>query len=167
MGHASLTNKDYILVIQSYVMALQAFWVNGTAVKQEREGYFISKQYYGHGVKFNSRGEEWFHFSIPTPVILNNVRSSIKKIFVFYATEGSAVIRHVRYYDGPKIIQSFDNINKSGNHSNTVDADNGWLVTLHPMLFGVGISVCVNFGTPSPSNAPAVWFTAVGADFDA
>ena len=78
---------------------LQASWVHGSSVQIEREGYFISKRRTGYGAHFNTHGSEWFHFAIPTPVILDGQRSSVKKVFVFYMTEGAAKITSVHLYD--------------------------------------------------------------------
>jgi len=146
---------------------LQAFWVHGTAVKMEREGYFISKQYAGYAAIFRTYGAEWFHFAIPTPVILNGIRTSLKKVFVFYKTEGTAKITAIHVYDAGKKITSFDNLSLTGDHSTAVDQFNSWLITPSPkMLFGLGISVHVNFGPQTTGTVPAISFTAAGADFE-
>lgn len=129
---------------------LQAYWVHGTSVQIEREGYYISKQCAGFGAIFRTHGAEWFHFPIPTPVIVDGARSSLKKVFVFFKTEGTAKINAIHVYDGGKEIANFDNLSKAGDHSTSIDQDNTWIIASSPeILYGVGISINVDFGPPT------------------
>ena len=146
---------------------LQAFWVHGTTVKMEREGYFISKQFAGYAAIFRTYGVEWFHFAIPTPVILDGIRSSLKKVFIFYKTEGITKITAIHVYDAGKKIATFDNLSLAGDHSSAVDQFNSWFIMPSPeMLFGLGISVLVDFGAQTTGTVPAISFFAAGADFE-
>ena len=150
---------------------LQASWVHGSSVQMEREGYFISKRRTGYGAYFNSHNPpgkgEWFHFAIPTPVILDGQRASLKKIFVFYKTEGTAKITAIHVYDAGKKIKAFDNLSLSGDHSKKVDQHNSWVIIPTPkMEFGLGISVLVDFGAATTSGVPGIWFVTAGADFE-
>jgi hypothetical protein len=146
---------------------LQAMWVHGSSVKMEREGYFVSKQRAGNGAIFRTHGKEWFHFSIPTPVILNGQRSRLKKVFVFYKTEGTAKITAIHVYDAGKKIDTISNLGLSGDHSKSDDKHNSWVVATSPeMKFGLGISVHVDFGPPTNLGVPTIRFTTAGADFE-
>jgi hypothetical protein len=145
---------------------LHAMWIHGSSAEMEREGYFISKQRAGQGAIFKTYGKEWIHFAIPTPVILNGLRSSLKKVFVFYKTEGTAKITAIHLYDAGKKIKAF-NLALSGDHSKNVDKDNSWAITPAPkMKFGLGISVHVDFGPRTKLGVPAIHFTTAGADFE-
>ena len=62
---------------------LQASWVHGSSVQAQREGYFIAKRRHGSGTVFKTHGKEWFHFAIPTPVIVNSQRASLAKVSFF------------------------------------------------------------------------------------
>lgn len=146
-------------------MNKQAFWVHGTAIQMEREGYSISKQRAGYGAIFKTHGKEWFHFAIPTSVILDSINTELKKVFVLYKTTGTAKITNVHIYDGPKKIKSFDKIALSGDYSKKLDKNNTWGINLVHIKFGLGISVCVDFGPPSKIGVPAIRFTSAGADF--
>jgi hypothetical protein len=143
-----------------------ACWVHGTSVRPEREGYHITKRYAGFGVTFISHGEEWFHFAIPTPIILNNRRNKLKKVFVFFDTLGTtATIKSIHLYDNGHKFKSFDNVNESGQHDQQVDAHNSWQVSpSHDLLGGLCISVLVRFGDVHASKPPAIKFVSGGAD---
>ena len=145
---------------------LQASWVHGAAVQPEQELYSISKQRAGYGAIFRTHGAEWFHFAIPTPVIVDGLRSTVKKVFVLYKTEGTAKITAVHVYDAAKQIFAMNNLKLTGDHSQSLDSSNSWLVTAHSMQFGLGISVHVDFGDATPGGVPSIWFTTAGADFE-
>ncbi|KYK31232.1 MAG: hypothetical protein AYK19_04115 [Theionarchaea archaeon DG-70-1] len=145
---------------------LQAFWVHGVSAQIEREGYFISKRRFGFGAMFNTHGAEWFHFDVPTPVILDGQRSSLNKIFVLYRTEGTAKITAIHVYDASKKIKAYDNLSLSGDHSKVIDKYNSWVITPPPqMIFGLGISVHVDFGKATTGSVPGIMFVTAGADF--
>jgi hypothetical protein len=147
---------------------LQASWAHGSSVQAEQEGYFISKQRAGYGARFRTHGEEWFHFAIPTPVILDGQRASLRKIFVLYGTEGTAAkIIKVHVYDGPKLVKTFENLSLTGDHYKQIDQHNSWVITpSHKMKFGLGISVYVKFGRATKQGVPVIRFTTAGADFE-
>ena len=146
---------------------LQASWVHGSSVQMEREGYFISKRRPGYGAHFNTHGTEWFHFAIPTPVILDGQRASLRKIFVFYKTEGTAKVTRIHVYDAGDKFKKFENLSLSGDHSEKVDQHNSWVITpSRKMKFGLGISVEVDFGAPTTGGVPGIWFRTAGADFE-
>jgi len=146
---------------------LQAFWVHGTSVQMEREGYFISKRRAGYGAVFQSHGKEWFHFAIPTPVLLDSVRSSLNKVFVLYKTSGTSIITNVHIYDGAKKIHSFDGLRDfNGDHSQIIGEKNKWVLPHSiEVKFGIGISVQVDFGPPTKNGVPSIEFVTAGADF--
>lgn len=142
-----------------------ASWVHGNAVKLAREGFSLSTQYTGWGAVIQTHGAEWFHFTVPTPVIVNGQRASIEKLFVMFSTTGTARITAVHVWDGPDMIQGYDNLSIAGDHSKDLDAQNTWLPQARPMRWGIDISVCVDFGPPSNIAVPQITFTAAGADF--
>jgi len=149
----------------------QASWVHGSSVQIEREGYFISKRRAGYGAHFKTHGKEWFHFAIPTPVFVEGKRASLRKIFVFYKTEGTAKITAVHLYDAggkpfPKTFKEFKKLSLSGDHSTEIDKDNSWVTPVHSMGFGLGISVLVDFGPKTTGGVPGIWFVTAGADFE-
>lgn len=143
----------------------QAFWVHGTSVQMEREGYFISKQRAGFAAIFKTHGKEWFHFAIPTPVMLNNKDTTLKRIFVFYATKGTAKITNIHIHDAEETIEAFKNISLSGEHSTKIDEFNVWEIPSVHVKYGLGISVRVDFGPPTKLGVPEIRFTSAGADF--
>ncbi len=145
---------------------LQASWIHGVAVQPEQELYSISKQRTGYAAIFRTHGAEWFHFAIPTPVITDGQHSTVKKVFMLYKTEGTAKITAVHVYDAGAKIFAIDNLTLTGDHSQNLDSSNTWLVTPHPMTFGLGISVHVDFGDATPGGVPSIRFTTAGADFE-
>ena len=124
-------------------------------------------QNYGSGATFYSgfNVTNWFHFSFPTPVILDNTYTQLAKVFVFYKTEEWTQLTNVHIYDGPQRVKVFDGLAFAGDHSNGIDAMNCWELsppqTIH---YGLGLSVGIKFGPEGPRN-PSIYFSAAGADF--
>jgi len=107
----------------------------------------------------------WFHFSIPTPVIVSGVRSTLHKAFVMWATGANAQMIALHLWDGPNrfYTHNFDFISGAANHSTDL-TENKTMFTLstpHSMSFGLGVSVGVAFQQDSE-----VTFFGAGADFD-
>jgi len=145
-------------------MAKHAFWLHGHAVRAEREGYAISKTFAGWGAIYKTHGVEWFHIAVPTPVIAAGVDTTLQKVFVLYKTAGTAKIAAIHVWDGATKIQAFDTLSKSGDHSKILDVDNSWSVKPVHIKWGLGISICVDFGPPSKIGVPEITFASAGAD---
>jgi len=104
----------------------------------------------------------WFHFAIPTPVIVSDNRLAIDSVMIrFRSNSTNADITNVHVYDGEKKIASHDGLDLSPSDWNWPRFD----VPGHPeILWGVGISIGVRFnGTTDSQNT--MEFSSVGADF--
>jgi hypothetical protein len=119
------------------------------------------------------RGEvgngNWFHVSIPTPVIVGGDQVRLKRVFLKYDV-GESNITDVQVWEGSSRIQQFgpfpENKQKIGDHRGALDADNTFVLPNDPLVSsGIGISVRVEFlwGSGQP---PIVQFTAAGAEFE-
>jgi hypothetical protein len=146
-------------------MLKQALWVHGTSVQAEREGYFISKARPAWGAEFRTQGSEWFHFAVPTPVIIGGQDSNLQKVFVLYKTQLGAKINMIHVYDGSNLIQQFPNLQYQGDHTQQLDAQNTWAVNPVHIKYGLGISILVDFGQATPNGVPQITFSTAGADF--
>ena len=151
-------------------MALKAaMWAHGTIVQVEFPERLVANGLIQKGWGAHIQGlpgtTNWFHFPITTPVILDDVRSALGKVFVLYATVGPARITDVHVYDGPKRVKAIDGLYLSGDHSVGIDASNSWAIDPPITIFlGLGISVGVEFGLARIPPAPEILFTAAGAD---
>lgn len=145
---------------------LQASWIHGSSVQPQREGYFIVKRRYGSGTVYKTHGQEWFHFAIPTPVIMNDQRSSLTKVFVLFDGVLDAKIIKIHVCDANEPINMIENLSLTGNHSEQIDQVNSWNIDPpHQMKYGLGVSVCVDFGATTQQGVPNIKFTSAGADF--
>jgi hypothetical protein len=163
-------------------MALTAIWVHGNAVRAQLIGGSgltspgpneqvegvpwtdLAGFPRGWGTTYRCRNNNsnWFHFSIPTPAVLNDHRYSVKRVFVFYNAEGSARLTQIDAWDGAKCIQSFPVAGSGGDFTHIiVDNVNAWFLD-SKMQWGLGISANFSFG----ETASNVTFAAAGADFD-
>lgn len=159
-------------------MPKTAIWVHGNIAQAEMPlgspelasfGRYGARR--GWGTTFYSTFEAWstwFHFPMPTPVILNDIRPRLTKTFAFYQTH-CAKITHIHIYDGPEKVKSFDGLSCSGDHKAGPSASNTWVITPPiTILYGLGISVGVDYWKPPQMDPDWPWilFTTAGADFD-
>jgi hypothetical protein len=108
-------------------------------------------------------GENWFHIPIPTPVILDDRRPKLTKVFVFFKTTDAKIDR-IHFYDGPTAFKVIDDLNLQGEHSRAIDTSNSWKID--PPLeikYGLGISVYVR--STVRDRQGEILFTTAGADF--
>jgi hypothetical protein len=144
---------------------VQAMWVHGAAVQPEREGYFVTRRNYKTGALFKTHGAEWFHFAVPTPVLVNSDRGKLVKCFVLFETGSGAKITDVEVYDGEKKIADFSGLSLSGKHTTSVDSKNSWTISpAKDLVFGVSICVRVDFGPAQTGSVPAIRFASAGID---
>jgi hypothetical protein len=95
-----------------------------------------------------SASSQFFHVSIPSPTVLNDFRMQLRRVFIFYDTNG-ATIKSVRVFDGPRLVREFPNLAWSGNHSNAFDASNVLIINPSENISsGIGIVVEVDFDGP-------------------
>jgi len=145
-------------------------WIHGNVVQVQYPGGIMQINRYDYGAEFfalYNTHENWFHFPMPTPVIIDDSRPKLVKVFVFYNAVGNTKINELRVYDGPRRVKAFENLNWSGDHGSGVQSENSR--TIDPpetIFFGLGISVRVTlkYDLESPRSERIV-FTSAGADF--
>jgi hypothetical protein len=110
----------------------------------------------------------FFHFSIPTPVMLSGDRLSLLRVFVLRRATGPAFLLQVNVFDGPTVIPVATPVAEGPHRDGT-----GGLADLvpgvtqfdlkppHQVLWGIGVSV--GFGFEADLD---LTFTAAGADFE-
>ncbi|MFN2588824.1 MAG: hypothetical protein ABR613_12005 [Actinomycetota bacterium] len=95
----------------------------------------------------------FFHFSIPTPVLLNNARARLVRAFVLYRTDVDFGVQEVHLFDGPNYILGPP---MAGRPRRDTSGTNGLSDLIAgvtsfevpgrpPMIWGLGISVGVAF----------------------
>jgi hypothetical protein len=116
------------------------------------------------GMSFDLEGkpgtDNWFHFAIPTPVIVNDMRLRADVVMLRFRTGSvDAFVQHVHVYDGEMRIAVHDNIylSKENMFVRLVVPD-------RPLVqWGLGISLGVGFGVEMMDHH--MEFIAAGCDF--
>lgn len=154
-------------------MALNAFWVHGTVAEAEwpdrlancpEPDVGMEPFRRGSGAEFfQTSGMNWFHFPIPTTVILNDTRMKLGKVFALYRTTGGARITAVHIWDGNQRIKTFDGLSLSGDFTNPPNChipQCSWIVSpAIDVKYGLVVCVQVQFTT-----AGSVLFATAGVD---
>lgn len=137
-------------------------WIHGHSMHIEYPDRISSVKRTGFSIQIDNAtrsGSNWFHFAVPTPVIVNTKRLKVGSVMLRFNTGSGALVNHVHVYDGEKRIARHENVNLSGkNMLKRFD------VPGHPSVnWGLGISIHVSFTLDSPSNK--MEFFSVGCDF--
>jgi hypothetical protein len=110
----------------------------------------------------------WFHFPIPTPVILDDMRVQLLQVFIFYEAQLARLIS-VHVWDGPNRVWERNNLSHDGHHLEAIDSLNTFPLNPPPTIFwGINISVQVEFlpeELAQPQIRSLVVFSTAGADF--
>lgn len=157
-----LSNKFASHVAYAEPGLAHASWIHGHSMHIEYPDRLVSEWRAGFYIRVegNSGSKNWFHFAIPTPVIVNGNRLKVGSVMLRFKTgSADASVKHVHVYDGEKKIAQHNNLNLHGeNMFKRFD------VPGHPPVkWGLGISIGVGFGVESMSHQ--MEFTSAGCDF--
>jgi hypothetical protein len=153
-------------------MALTATWVHGNALTVETPSNCaaINHQGWGTDLFIKSGTQTWFHIPISTPVLINNVRAQLVRVFILFETNpGDGFISNVHVYDGSFKPQEFNNLHLEGPHRTGLDGANTFtLAQPHSVAFGIGISFhfVAAVGIDSAVGPFLVRVATAGADFN-
>ena len=138
-----------------------ASWIHGHSMQIEYPELLVRVERDGWGTVVEGKpgAINWFHFAIPTPVIINDVRLRAHSVLLSFDAESDAFVRdvHVWYSSDKRAV--FDNIYLAPGQP----AERLILPGTPTMGFGLGISVGVGFGV-EPKNH-SMTFYAAGCDF--
>jgi|SRR5271165_1640372 len=154
-------------------MALKtATWVHGNALTVVAPNSVDQIMHEGSGtiVDIRSGTQPWFHIPISTPVLINNVRSQLFRVFILFQTRpGDGIITDVWVYDGESLIHQFTNLSLEGAHASGLDSANMFVLPApHSVSFGIGISFRFAASTPidGPEQLFRIFIATAGADFN-
>ncbi|WP_147367958.1 DUF6623 family protein [Fibrisoma montanum] len=145
-------------------MALaQAMWAHGHTMQIEVPGNIQTQWRAGFFIRVVGRPNttNWFHFAIPTPVIVNDNRLAIDSALIrFRSNSPRAKITNVHVFDGERRIAAHDGLNLApspwGMHRFAVPGR-------PEVLWGLGVTLGVSFtGTTEAENTLEI--SAAGCD---
>ena len=139
-----------------------ASWIHGHSMEIEYPDRMASaiRRGYAFQVEGKPGTNNWFHFAIPTPVIVNDVRLQIDSVMLRMTTGSvDSFVRDVHIYDGEVRIAVHNDV--------YLVEDNGFVRFEVPetpyLLWGLGISLGVGFGVEMMAHT--MDFISVGGDF--
>lgn len=126
----------------------------------ERRGYYIR-------VRGNQFSWNWFHFAIPTPVIVDNSRLRVGSILLRFRTGGGTSLKAVHVWDGENRILMDDTVDPSTSEDFQILR---FSVPGNPEVYwGLGISLKVEYGESSgftDAERPLMFdISSAGCDF--
>lgn len=141
----------------------EASWIHGTSMQVEvpENVEFVRRLGFFTRITGRPGTTNWFHFAIPTPVIANDRRRILGPCMLRFQTGGpAALVRDVHVYDGEVRVVAHNDVNLSGSQPFTRFG----VAHAPKVLWGVGISIGVSFGTGTPAQR-TMDFISAGCDF--
>lgn len=140
----------------------QAMWAHGHSMQVEFPEFLAKAWRAGFYMEIEGKPDtqNWFHFAIPTTVIVDDRRLRTGSVMLLLETlSADAIVRDVHVYDGSTKLVAHDGVNISGK-AGFVRFD----VPTHPLVkWGIGISVGVDFKDGAASRV--MRFMSAGCDF--
>jgi len=176
-------------------MLMEARWIHGNAIVAEtlhpalaqvtsQNGTPLAytdivglRQGFGLTYRGNTPSFNFFQAMIPTPVIVDDKRTRLDRVFVLYRTARHVAVRTIHVWDGQNFIRGFDLTAGFGDKTQALpfrEGENSFKIRERgeqnpEVFFGIGISIGVEFGvrgvSPTPGEAPTIQFVSAGADF--
>lgn len=137
-------------------MGKHTSWVHGNAVTVESPENLVREGHYGWGADMliEPGKASWFHIPIPTPVLVNDARASLHRVFLMFKSEWGS-IHSLHVYDGSSKPQEFHDLLLQGEHRLTLDAENTFVLEKpHPVVWGIGISFHFVAGIGADNSVP-------------
>lgn len=137
-------------------------WTHGTSMNVQFPDRLNKMVRAGWGIDLESPAgsENWFHFAIPTPVVVSDRRLRVGSVLVDFETGSTeAVVNHVHVWDARRRIAEHNNLNLFGQ----VGVRRFEVPDSPPVWEGIGVSIGVGFGV-EPYSRQMKFFSA-GADF--
>jgi hypothetical protein len=142
----------------------QAMWIHGHSMQIEALDRVQSVGRTGSLIRIEGRQntDNWFHFAIPTPVIVNDRRLRAGSVSLRFRTSSdNAFVHAVHIYDGESRIAAQDNLRLSPRAWSFQPFD----IPNDPEIrWGLGISIGVRFQGANPTDN-RVEFSSAGGEF--
>lgn len=139
-----------------------ASWIHGHSMQIEYPDRISAQWRAGFGLNLEGRAgtENWFHFAIPTPVIIDDRRLRADSVMLRFTTASvDAFVRDVHVYDGEALIAVHNGL--------YLTLENAFVrlpIPDRPFVFwGLGISIGVGFGVEMMDHH--MDFISAGCDF--
>ena len=141
-----------------------AMWIHGHSMQIEYPDRVDSVRRAGFYIRIEGKPGmgNWFHFAIPTPVMVNDNRLRVGSVLIRFRTgSGDAFVSAVHVYDGERRIARHDNLHLAPGKWHTERFD----VPGDPEIrWGLGISIGVGFGVEQMISH-RMEFSSAGCDF--
>jgi hypothetical protein len=139
---------------------IHAVWIHGCSVDVELPDQLSAMRRMGFYSLCEGKpnSSNWFHFAIPTPVIVDSRRLRLDSVMLIFATDPDVAVTNVHIWDGNNRLKAYDGLSLSGNHPferfDVLDV---------AVRYGICVSVGVRFGGASQPHRIA--FVSAGGDF--
>ncbi|HCS92958.1 MAG TPA: hypothetical protein DIW77_23705 [Chromatiaceae bacterium] len=141
---------------------VHASWVHGHSARVENPQSIELERLFGFYSYFKGKANtnNWFHFALPTPVVVSNKRLKLDSIALLFWTDPNVYVHAVHIWDANTKLKAYDGLEMSGSH---------WFerfdVLNNRVRFGIGVSIGVRF--TGAEGGRRILFGSCGGDFSA
>jgi hypothetical protein len=137
-----------------------AAWVHAAALEVEYPERVESQARMGFACHVRGRAgtDNWIHFAIPTPVIVQDRRLKAGSVMLRFKSSDGALVHAVHIYDGERRIAAHDGLSVQ---PSSWSAERYSVPGSPEVQWGLGISVGVRF----PAAGGQLDFSSAGCDF--
>ncbi len=145
-------------------MALtHAMWIHGTSIQvewEDRVSSIIRRGFHTH-IECKPNTSNWFHFAIPTPVIVSDKRLRLDSVMLIFNTGFDVAIQQVHVRDGRKEppLAIYQGLSLKGDHP----FERFSLPGQPEVSWGIDVAALVSVGVESGGHW--IEFSGAGADF--
>jgi len=143
-------------------MARYDYWTHGVSTAVENmDDVHIQRFGWGTTVRQHAGGDNWFHFAVPTPTVVDDDETIGLAIMAFHAeTKNGAVIKEWHAYMGETPIGSYPDFEPTDGTDQHVYRS--WRTRNYRVTGPVGMSLRVEF----PRDDSEITFQGAGAGFE-
>jgi hypothetical protein len=134
--------------------------VHGNIVQPEYPLHIEEVSRKGWGATFWGMEDttNWFHIPFALASQWDGVSPKIARVSVYFHNTSRSPITSVHVYDGARLIESFNDLNLTGDHVRAADKSNTFVISKPAeILFGLGVSVEVKFPKFKEESKPPRW----------
>lgn len=145
-------------------MIAQAMWTHGHSIRVEFPDRVLGEWHAGFYTRIVGKQgtSNWFHFAVPTPVIMFNNRLNIDAAMIrFRSSSGYAIVTNIHVFDGENRIAAHDGLSLAPGNWEMYRFNVPGKPEIH---WGIGISIGASFNSMD-ENLNGLEFSAAGVDF--
>ena len=145
----------------------QQIGVHGTSAQVEPLADGVEVFHRGWGTEvYGTAGQfVWLHFSIPLPLIIDDMSPALSSVFFRFKTENNASLRQIDLYDGITHFRTIQT-NRNGDFTQVLVNDVNKIEEIRSIKKALGVSLGFRLAASfQPGSSSSILVTSAGAEY--